>query len=755
MKIGNSFETNSGHEAMISDPDKKTGVKQEKAEKENQYSGDFVSDVIHEKGGFRTAEEWEKENKQEKKDRPKTRYPKTETTMPEDSKSVPEIEPKISQAEPKKNTEVKSSSEASKDESVKTEEIITEARETAPENVREMIKDLRRSQIEVMEKIKIISKETSEARRRYDLGEKLNKDEMEKAKNIIMLEGMHRNASLHMLMAGLTSLAWEGDPKKEMESALKISNQLDDLLKIQESTLRNLKADSEERKKKIEFGIEQKKSSEEKFEKSWISGIKDRIFGRKGKEINENKDGVKDLKKELNQIVKNELKIIEIKNVESLDVTFKLSKEKFQKIAVDPSFYQGLSAETKRKLEEVCSIDLNWYIEAIKSKKEKGLEKDRVNDDKGFETVKKTHLENANNLPDDFKEFKEGFSNLIQKASDIYFATPYSDQIPRQDTELEIEKINNIEKPKIIIAKDVNRELEEVVSLTEKEKEELKNREIIIPEDINEKLEELANLDYEVQGFLYYKKQGNRCLVEGIHETGKGEVGKDTVEIDPFKGEIFKRFLLENKNYDFIEFHTHPKYLKDWSEKFSPKLGEDISGNPIGDILNMKAWIKDEKDSMFIMVAPKKRTVAGIGDFKLEVSNYEDSKNLSGKKEYIDNVLRNIEKKIKWEQKIDGILNVNAVREIKDSDNPEKMIEAIEKVVVRLSAEKDNDIAKQYQEILETIVTNFYDKNTKKLKKDNINSKNLEKMDIEIVKQNESAKKYFNVILDKLSEFNK
>lgn len=183
----------------------------------------------------------------------------------------------------------------------------------------------------------------------------------------------------------------------------------------------------------------------------------------------------------------------------------------------------------------------------------------------------------------------------------------------------ELERKKNENKPKIIAATELNKELELAAKLEEGEKGEFENRVIVIPESINKRLEEMANVDdgVEREGLLFYKKgkEGEKkCLAEEMIVWGEIKDGRE--EYYPNIPKIVHEFLSKNREgYGFIEFSSRP-------QNFGEAEAEKFPDLHIDRIKNL-ALYKEDRHRMYILATPGKRTVAGIGDPNLVIENYE------------------------------------------------------------------------------------------------------------------------------------
>lgn len=215
----------------------------------------------------------------------------------------------------------------------------------------------------------------------------------------------------------------------------------------------------------------------------------------------------------------------------------------------------------------------------------------------------------------------------------------------QKDEAAEAERIKeeNEKKAKIIADTRLNKELELVAKLEEGEMGEFENRIIVIPESINRRLEEIIKSDdgVEKKGFLIYKKgkEGEKkYLIEEMLIYAKVKDGSE--ESYPNEVKIINEFSTKNKDYGVIELFSHSKN----SNEEGP---EELSEGSIDHIKNL-ATHKEDRNRMYILATPGKRTIVGIGDPNSIIENYEGYT----EDNFVSREFKRIEEEIKQGQEV-------------------------------------------------------------------------------------------------------
>ena len=193
---------------------------------------------------------------------------------------------------------------------------------------------------------------------------------------------------------------------------------------------------------------------------------------------------------------------------------------------------------------------------------------------------------------------------------------------------------------------------EEVLERTNNQrfKERIRNRIVFLPDTLYKKLKNLAKTKYEVDGVLLYREVWNgyftECRVYTPFLTGVGD--EKGVRMRDNRVKILDTFLMENPDYNYIKFHTHPIGTIE-------KLGiNNVYNFSQYDLKGIIKAVSEDIRFMALLITPFTEILAGVGCPALVVykeTEKEEMYRVAGEEFDIHGKLKIIAKRLGYEIK--------------------------------------------------------------------------------------------------------
>lgn len=151
----------------------------------------------------------------------------------------------------------------------------------------------------------------------------------------------------------------------------------------------------------------------------------------------ENKDGVKKLATAMNELKDTMLKTDNLKSEADFGNLLSTLKSKFKEYAADASFFSGMNETMQNNFINLFGADIEFFLRFMKVKHEKGLRTDKKQDDAKFVSAAERFKGYANSLPQEFKDFKKGYIQIIDAMIKMNESVPYPDEKGKEKEKLE------------------------------------------------------------------------------------------------------------------------------------------------------------------------------------------------------------------------------------------------------------------------------------------------------------------------------